>query len=387
MEAENWPIDFSFTYPVDCTREQLRKILTALSLHWPGWEHYPWRITRNIHRLIDTPSVNFHYLLVQHCVASHAAHVVLKGKFADRNDVLDMMIREKFQFVGVFRLMLIDALRYEMRFTKLTYIRDCTGRDDGHTSVTEEELMERRGRYRDTIEGAENDLVRILNIASVAENMEEWLNGHPLRVWARGGDVPAPVMLQVRSEYRDGKKVLWPAKQEAAAMVRAGKTVPCLELTAKTASSFGGATEGNSAVGDKVAAFAKTSVAAQRAMADQTEDKSARRCGDRDDDEDASRVLAFRAIDLATRLDSGLAKKPTHATVLGMYCGKNLSMRAIAKACGCAHTTVANRKQELERKLGLPLDAYRQHSGMLEKATKAAEDARAKKIYRRGLME
>ena len=144
MEAENWPIDFSFTYPVDCTREQLRKILTALSLHWPGWENYPWRITRNIHRLIDTPPVNFHYLLVQHCVAAHAAHVVLKGKCEDRNEVLDMMIREKFQFVGVFRLMLLDALRYEMRFTKLTHIRDWTGRDDGHTSVTEEELKARR---------------------------------------------------------------------------------------------------------------------------------------------------------------------------------------------------------------------------------------------------
>jgi hypothetical protein len=70
-----------------------------------------------------------------------------------------------------------------------------------------------------------------------------------------------------------------------------------------------------------------------------------------------------------------------------MYCAKNMSVRAIAKACGCACGTVANRKSELERKLGLPLDAFRRHSAMMEQAAKAAEDGRAKKIYRRGLME
>jgi len=51
------------------------------------------------------------------------------------------------------------------------------------------------------------------------------------------------------------------------------------------------------------------------------------------------------------------------------------------------HSTVLNRKRELERKLGLPLDSFRRHSAMMEEAMKTAEDIRAKKIYRRGLME
>ena len=173
MQNEHWVIDFAFAYPPTCTREQFRRLLAAQAQHWPGWDHYPWRITRNIHRFIDTPPVNFHYLMVQDCVAAHAAHVVLNGKFEDRNEVLDMMIREQFQFIGVFRLMLIDALRYEMKFTKLPYIRDCTGVEDGHANVTDAEVKERRRAFRESIEGAERDFVRILNTAG---RRSVWMN-------------------------------------------------------------------------------------------------------------------------------------------------------------------------------------------------------------------
>jgi len=244
MRAEDWVIDFAFPYPNGCTREQLRRRLASLAAHWPGWDRYPWRITRNIHRFIDSPPVNFHYLLVQRCVAAHAAHLVLHGTCEDRDEVLDMMVREEFQFIGVFRQMLIDALRYEIKFTKLPYIRDCTGTDEGHRNVSEAELQERRRGFREAIEGAERDFVRILNVASMTESMDEWVNGHPLRVWARGGDLPEPVRLQVRIEERDGKRVILPRKPEAAAMMKAGKTVPRLEVQGDDEEAAGGSGQG-----------------------------------------------------------------------------------------------------------------------------------------------
>jgi DNA-directed RNA polymerase specialized sigma24 family protein len=91
---------------------------------------------------------------------------------------------------------------------------------------------------------------------------------------------------------------------------------------------------------------------------------------------------------LATRLDTDArTRKPSHVTVLGLYCIQNLSIEQIAKKCGCAHGTVANRKHDLEKNMKLPLDAFRQHSTMLEQAAKAAEYGGARRVYRRGLME
>lgn len=205
--------------------------------------------------------------------------------------------------------------------------------------------------------------MRILNIASVAENMEEWLNGHPLRVWARGGDVPAPVMLQVRSEYRDGKKVLWPAKKEAVAMVRAGKTVPCLELTAKTASACGGDKSNGASRNEKVDGASTVS-------------------------EVPERKLVGMALTLAQELDGNpRVKAPTHMMVLKMYCLDRLTVRDIQKKCRCGHGTVMNRKRILEKRLGQPLDSYRNMSGIFEGMAATLGDGRATKIYRKALVD
>ena len=359
MQDTTQTIDFSFDYPAGCTRAQLRTRLESLALNWPGWDNYPWRITRNIHRFINTPPVTFHYLQVRFCIAGHAAHVILNASFEDRNEVLDMMIREKFQFIGVCRLMLIDALRYEMRFTKLPYIRDCTGPEEGHDGVSVEELQTRRRMYRECIEGAERDFVRILNLASQTEDMGEWLFGRPLHGWARGGDLPVPVELQVRIEEKDGMKIIWPRKKEAVEILKAGKKVPKIEVRAERAVPRDALRMPSAGKGPR---------------ANEAEPG------------DEARRLVGMAMSLAQQLDGNpRVKAPNHITVLKMYCVDEMSVGQIKKKCKCGHGTVMNRKKTLEKKLGCPLDEFRGMGGTFEGMAATLEDRRAKKIYRRGL--
>ena len=140
MQNTVWTIDFSFPYPPDCTLKVFRSRVEDLAAQWRGWDHFPWRVTRNIHRFVDSPPVNFQYLLIHHCVSARSSNLVLTAEFESREDLFEMMIREQFQYIGVFRLMLIDALRYEMRFARRPYILDCTGPEEGHMNVGTEEL-------------------------------------------------------------------------------------------------------------------------------------------------------------------------------------------------------------------------------------------------------
>jgi hypothetical protein len=41
--------------------------------------------------------------MIHRCLAGYAAHLVLNSKFEDREAVLAMMLREKFEIVGVLR--------------------------------------------------------------------------------------------------------------------------------------------------------------------------------------------------------------------------------------------------------------------------------------------
>ena len=95
MYSVPWVIDFAFDYPAGCTPAQLRERLEHLSADWPGWPNFPWRVTRNIHHFLGRPPVNFHYLMVHHCLRGFAAHLVLNSPFEDREEVLAAMIREK----------------------------------------------------------------------------------------------------------------------------------------------------------------------------------------------------------------------------------------------------------------------------------------------------
>jgi len=139
---------------------------------------------------------------------------------------LAVMIREKCEIVGLLRVLLIDAVRYELRFTKTKFIRDCSGPEDWHEPVSPEELEKRRVAFRETIEGAENDFVRILDLMSVTVNMNAMMYGRTLRTWVRGGDLPEPVTLPVQVEMTAEGKLLKPCQAELAVYARGGFTTP-----------------------------------------------------------------------------------------------------------------------------------------------------------------
>ena len=144
MQQINWPIDFAFPFPVENTQEHLLAVLEQHAAKWPGWDKFPWRVTRSVHEFLGRPPANFHYLMTHHCLAGYASHLVLSSKFENQEAVLALMLREKFEIVGMLRALLVDAMRAEMHRTKLPYIEDCSGPDDVRTHAPADELDRRR---------------------------------------------------------------------------------------------------------------------------------------------------------------------------------------------------------------------------------------------------
>ena len=68
--------------------------------------------------------------------------------------------------------------------------------------------------------------MRILDLMSVAQNMNALKYGRTLRSWARGGDMPEPVTLPVLVEMTAAGKVLRPCPAEREVYVRARFTRP-----------------------------------------------------------------------------------------------------------------------------------------------------------------
>jgi hypothetical protein len=257
--------------------------------------------------------------------------------------------------------MVVDQIRWCLIFTKQARLPDCAlwGAD---TPENRQAVAEKREDFREGIEQAVAEFVRVLNFASAMEDVNARIAGHPLRAWFRGAHLPEATEIPVRIVEEDGRVHLAPDAQTAARFMSRRLPVPRIEVR-----PAGGGDE-------------------EKGGRQEAEGSGFGVRGDGDGE--AARMIAFRAFEMATRLDENPRQgKPTHAVVLGMYCVKELSINEIAKACGCAHGTIVNRKRELERKLGLPLETFRKHSAMLEEAERTAEDGRAKEIYRRGLGE
>ena len=242
MDVVIWSILFSVDYESVSTVAALRPTLEKLARPWKGWEHFPWWLTVGIHRLVDTHPVCFDLLVTQMLMAAYAAHLLLTAKVADRREMYAMMVREKFQFVGALRLLLIEALRAEMKFTKLPHIRDCRDGADGNPNVSAEELAARRRAFQECWESAGQELLRLLNMATFSESMDEWFSGRRLSTWARCADMPDAAELKVRASTSDGVQTLTPCKCEATQLCQAGRTVPVLEIDCPHAAAAPGAT-------------------------------------------------------------------------------------------------------------------------------------------------
>ena len=233
MEQMLWPIDFAFPFPAECTQEQL---VAALELHaekWPGWENFPWRVTRSVHEFLGRPPASFHYLMTHRCLVGYASHLVLTSKFENRQAVLDLILREKFEIVGMFRALLVDAIRAELHRTQRPYIEDCSGPDDKRIPAPPEELEKRRDAFRACVEKAVREFVQILDLASQANFMHERVLGRSLRSWACGGDMPEPMKVPVELMVTSGGKVVKPCKSEVLGILQLGMKLPKLVLREK----------------------------------------------------------------------------------------------------------------------------------------------------------
>lgn len=355
MQSISYPIDWSDDYPPNCTPRKLRKMLKEKAAHWRGWEEYPWYLTRTLHRHLERPPADWDHLHACFWMQGHAAHALLKETFDDRGALFELLIEHKVQFTSIFRHIVIDQIHWCLVFNKQDRLPDCAlwGAD---TPNSEDTLKQKRGTFREGIEHAVSEYVRLLDFATVAQDPSEWMTGHPLRVWFRGAHLPDPAEIGVRLSEEGGRVFLRPEAKAAARFLSRRVPIPRIEVCPD-----GLPNEENE----------MDPSAVQTAV-----------------DEDTSRTIAFRAFELATRFDERDKKKaPAHVTVLRLYCCDGLSVQRIADKCGCSKGTVMSRKKDLEAQLGISLEAFRRHSAMLKEAARTAEYAKAKKIYRKGLLE
>jgi len=237
MLACIWVITFSFPFPAHCTHEVLLGLLRSYAKEWMGWERFPWRITRDLHHFIDDPPLNFHYLLIQHCVTAYACHVLLTAKFMKLDDVLDMLIRNRFEFVGVLRHELIRSLQSLRDAEGKAHIPDCSNADEGDRGAGAKEILRRRRAVMNAFTKATEETVRILNYASQETNMQKQIAGHSLEAWTRGDSMPSPAELVVAIEQVNGETVISPQPREVSQFARVNRPVPKLVVSGLRAQS------------------------------------------------------------------------------------------------------------------------------------------------------
>jgi hypothetical protein len=229
MGVELLEVGFAFPYSDGCTPDGLRSLLLRLAAAWPGWHSFPWRVTRNIHHLLRGPEAKFSYLMMQRCLTGYAAHLVLTAPFEDRDAVLRMMAKTRFEVGGLLLDLLMETVRAEMRRTGLPYIPDASGPEDGHAHVDAEEIARRRTAFRAAMDGMAKEFRTILNVASLTDCRPGTVClGRRMEIWARGVDMPEPVTLEVQAEDRGRYRNLMPCAQEVEALANAGKRVPRL---------------------------------------------------------------------------------------------------------------------------------------------------------------
>jgi hypothetical protein len=352
-----YPIDWSVQYPDKRTRNGFREFLREQAAHWPGWENFPWYMTRTLHRHRDGPPADFDHLHAAFWMRGYAADVILNHKFEDRRALFDVLMRHEVQFAGIFRQIVIEEIRWCLNFAKQERLPDCELRGvDTPENVAA--LEEKRRQFREGIEHAKSEFVRVLNFASQMDDPKERIAGRPLRAWFAGGDLPDPVTVRVRVSEENGAVYLRPCARASARFVSRHVPVPRIDVC--PASLLEPVRPGSDGPG----------------------------IPDSDEDEN-SRKIALKAFDIATRLDDGSnrKKRPSHLEVLREYCVEGLTVDGIRRKCRCSKGTVINRKKDLEKMLGRSLESFMQYAGTLQKAEKALRDGRATRIYRKALAE
>ncbi len=230
MYLVKYPIKWRFEYPENCNRRTLRLYLQDLATHWEGWDAFPWYLTRTLHRHNDNPPTDWDHLHTRFWICGLAAHLILNAKFINRNGVFDLLIRRRVQFVGILRYLILEQIRWCLLFRKQERLPDCAlwGAD---VPGNGEGLEGKRASFREGVELAIADFVRIMNIACLNDDPDERIAGRPMRSWYKGAHLPkwAEVHVQM-TENEDGAVFLVPLKKTAARFVSRRLEVPQIEV-------------------------------------------------------------------------------------------------------------------------------------------------------------
>jgi hypothetical protein len=125
--------------------------------------------------------------------------------------------------------MVVDQIRWCLIFTKQARLPDCAlwGAD---TPENRQAVAEKREGFREGIEQAVAEFVRVLNFASAMEDVNARIAGHPLRAWFRGAHMPEATEIPVRIVEEDGRVHLAPDAQTAARFMSRRLPVPRIEV-------------------------------------------------------------------------------------------------------------------------------------------------------------
>jgi len=95
-----------------------------------------------------------------------------------------------------------------------------------------------------------------------------------------------------------------------------------------------------------------------------------------------------RAFALAKALETELPlEPPTALSVFRAYCQEGLNVSEIARKFHCSRGTVLNRLKLIAQRTGMEPDRLRQLSPHIERMNEEMSDSRARRIYRKGMVE
>jgi hypothetical protein len=353
MQSMSYPVDWLFVYPVECSLRKFRAALREYAAFWLGWDGFPWYLTRTLHRQMDGPGNDWDYLHSFFCIRGLACHTLLKGGLANRHATMELLMEHEAQFPNILRHFVMSEIYWCLKFLKQERLEDCAlmGAESEEARAA---LERKRASFREGIEHAVSEFVRMLDVVTERRDLDEWFMNLRFGQWFGGVSMPDAVEVPVRMIEDDGKVYMGPDSRGAAWFLRRSLPVPKIETCP--------------VVGEEVSAPAGI------------------RCEEAEPDEEAVRRMANGALRIAFAINGEKqGRPPLHSEVLKLYVIESMTVNAIAKRCGCSHGTVMNRKRELEERFGVPLEYFRRHSGMFGEAMKTAEDWRARKVRREEL--
>ena len=246
MSGEIHRADWTIPYPVACDAESVAAVLQPLTHFEHGWESFPWHLTGRLVGLLEQPEASFDYFYLTVFFSARAAMLALSGNVLYRKEVFGALSRYRVQVAGIYRAHLLHYLRLFLDKHNFVQLPDCEARlfDSQHSTEAAERNREMVQRV---VEFAEADYMTTLSFISLATDMEEEVCGHSVGYWVKGGEMPAPVGVRVKTSRHEYGHDWMPTRDEAKAAYRAKR--PVRAVAVRVQREFGGMVNGSWVMG------------------------------------------------------------------------------------------------------------------------------------------